>query len=245
MLSGSEQPAHGGRHAVYLVPEPGSALASLGSAWLGRDVETGAALSRPRLPGIEPALAEQITKSPRFYGFHGTLKPPFRFADGVLRADVLAAVRRLAAMRASFPLPALTVAALGRFIALVTTGPCPDLDTLAAACVRELDGFRAPAAPQETEARRAAGLSARQAELLERWGYPYVLDQFRFHLTLTGPVADDALRDRLVDALAEHFAPVAVDPGSVKSLAVLHQSDRRAPFRLIARAPLLAPAGAL
>ncbi len=235
--------ARSGRHAVYLVPPEGSALEALGGAWLGRDAATGAALARPVLAGIDPALAEAVTEGPRFYGFHGTLKAPFALAAGRSAGDLLTAARRLAATRAAFALPALTVAALGRFVALVPAAPSPDLHALAAACVRELDAFRAPASAEETAARRAAGLSARQLAHLERWGYPHVFEDFHFHMTLTGPVVDDALRDRLVAALANRFASAVTRPGVVQALGLFHQPDRRTPFRQIARVPLLAPAG--
>ena len=46
--------------------------------------------------------------------------------------------------------------------------------------------FARPPGAAELERRRKAGLSAAQEKMLLRWGYPYVLDEFRFHLTLTG-----------------------------------------------------------
>ena len=195
-------------------------------------------MARPTLPGLESAEAETITESPRFYGFHGTLKAPFALATGVDRAGLTAAARRLAARRERFDLPPLKVAALGKFIALVPAAPCPALDALAAACVRELDGLRAPAAPEEAARRKAAGLSRREAELLDLWGYPFVLDAFRFHMTLTGRIDDDSRRAHLVAALSDLFAPVTLRPGPLDALSVFHQPDRSTPFRIIERVPL-------
>jgi putative phosphonate metabolism protein len=232
MLSGAE------RFAIYATPAPGSALAHLGAAWLGRDAASGAGLERPPLPGLDPAEAEAITENPRFYGFHGTLKAPFALAAGMDRVALMAAVRRLAARREGFALPPLRVASLGGFIALLPAAPCPALDALAAACVRALDGLRAPAPPEEVARRKAAGLNRREAELLDLWGYPFVLDAFRFHMTLTGRIDDEARRAPLVAALSDLFAPALEQPGPLDALSVFHQPDRATPFRIIERVRL-------
>ena len=68
------------RYAVYYTPEPGP-LADFGAAWLGWDIATGAEVAHPDLPGLPRPVAE-LTATPRKYGFHGTVKPPFRLAEG-------------------------------------------------------------------------------------------------------------------------------------------------------------------
>lgn len=67
------------------------------------------------------------------------------------------------------------------------------------------DGFRAPLSLDERDRRLAAGLSGRQIGNLDKWGYPYVLEDFRFHMSLTGKVRDEGLRHELKEALAESF----------------------------------------
>lgn len=104
--------------------------------------------------------------------------------------------------------------------------------------MRELDGLRAPAAPEEVAGRKAAGLNRREAELLDLWGYPYVLDAFRFHVTLTGRIDDDSRRAHLVAALSDLFAPAIDRPGPLDALTVFHQPDRATPFRIIERVAL-------
>ncbi|MQX37758.1 DUF1045 domain-containing protein [Roseospira navarrensis] len=227
----------GGRYAIYHAPLPGSALDDRAAAWLGRDAETGTARARPDVPGVAAARAEALTESPRFYGFHGTLKAPFALAAGTTADDLLAAVDGFAADRAAVSLPPLRVAGLGPFLALVPTAPCPALDELAAACVQTFDPFRAPPDAAELARRRAAGLTAAQTILLERWGYPYVMDAFRFHMTLTGPIADADERGVVAEGLSGLFAPVLGAPEPVTGLCVFHQPDRTTPFRLIHRAP--------
>ncbi|MBB4286990.1 DUF1045 domain-containing protein [Roseospira goensis] len=231
------------RFALYFAPPEGSALDRLGSAWLGRDARSGAALDRPMVPGLDPARAETLTDSPRFYGFHGTLKAPFALRAGTTADDLMAAVETFAATRTGFDLPALMVAPLGGFVALVPSAPAPALDELAAACVETFDAFRAPPSADELARRRAAGLTAGEQALLERWGYPYVMDAFRFHMTLTGRIADDGERAAVIEALRALFGPAIAAPVPVDGLAVFHQPERAAPFRLIRRVPFLTPAG--
>ncbi|KAA5604660.1 DUF1045 domain-containing protein [Roseospira marina] len=224
------------RYALYHAPEPGSPLAEQAVLWLGRDAETAEAREHPAVPGLDAGRIARLTASPRFYGFHGTLKAPFALAPGTTPDDLVAAVDRFAVDRAPFTIPPLTVAALGGFLALVPSAPSPALEDLAAACVQTFDGFRAPPAPDEVARRQAAGLTAAQAALLDRWGYPYVLGEFRFHMTLTGRIDDPAERAAVADALTHLFAPLLGAPEPVTGVAVFHQPDRTQPFRVIHRA---------
>lgn len=192
------------RYALYFVPPPDSALAALGRAWLAYDTETGQAVTPTLHDGIDPGFLAEITSEPRRYGFHATLKPPFLLAEGVSEAELVAAVERLAAVTRPAHGPPLMVSAVGGFLALLPTGPADELALLAAACVRGLDRFRRPPAAEELARRRAVRLSQRQELLLARWGYPYVLEEFRFHLTLTRRLAPDerAIVEPTLTALA-------------------------------------------
>ena len=64
-----------------------------------------------------------------------------------------------------------------------------------------------------------------------------MLDEFRFHLTLTGPIADAAERARVARLLGPLVAPLLPQPVPVQELCLFHQPDRAAPFRLIQRFP--------
>lgn len=163
-------------------------MADFGAAWLGWDVVRGVAVPQPDLPGLQ-----DITLNPRKYGLHGTLKPPFRLAPGRTPSDLEAATSDLAASLSPAHCDGLELTSLGRFLALTPYGDMDPLRRVAQACVRDLDGFRAPAPEAELARRRKAGLSPRQEALLMQWGYPYVMEEFRFHLTLSGRLSDDAL----------------------------------------------------
>ena len=211
------------RFALYYLPASGSPLARFATAWLGRGTAPG------RLAGIDAAWQRRLTAAPALYGLHATLKPPFRLAPGRNRAGLERAVRTLAAALPAFPAPPLRLAGLGGFLALVPQRPSPALARLAAVCVAGLDGFRAPPLPEDV-ARHRVGLDARQEALLTRWGYPYVMDAFRFHVTLTCRLGE-AERAAARAALAPHVAPLCGRPWAMTEIALMRQAALGAPFR--------------
>lgn len=170
------------RYAIYFVP--GGMWGDAGAAWLGWDNRSGRATAQPQ--GADPALTER----PRKYGFHATLKAPFAIADGQTPDALLAATETHARRLQPIPLPSLQVSRIGRFFAFTAPDQKAPLSALAGALVRELDPFRAPLAEADLQRRRAARLTDAQDALLLDWGYPYVMEEFRFHLTLTGPLTD-------------------------------------------------------
>jgi putative phosphonate metabolism protein len=223
-----------GRYAVYLAPEDGSPLARFGAAWLGYDVATGEAVPPPDVATIEAERLHAITDEPRRYGFHATLKPPFVLAEGHTAVSLDAAVAALAREQAPFAAPPLRLSCISGFWALTLSAPCPPVHALADYCVSELDRFRAPASDAELARRRRAGLTPRQEALLMRWGYPYVMEEFRFHMTLTARL--DAVEGAVVArALAPLVAPLCRGPFAVDAVSLFYQERREAPFRLLYR----------
>ena len=132
----------------------------------------------------------------------------------------------------------LALAAMGRFLALVPAAPSEALMSLAAASVETLDRFRAPMSDEERARRLAGPLSARQRELLEAWGYPYVFDEFRFHMTLTGAL-DEAGRHDAGRVLAPHLGRINLSP-VLDSLCICVQPSPAERFRLLERFDLVA-----
>ncbi len=221
------------RFAIYVVPE--GDLYRYGADWLGWDCVTGAETQQPSLADL-PASADELTARPRKYGFHGTVKPPMRLVDCKTPTDLRAALSDFCKSRAPIECGQLTVRRLGRFIAIVPDAPAPALSDLAARTVEALDDFRAPPSEGELTRRRASGLTERQDELLLRWGYPYVMEEFRFHLTLTGPLEPDQAESACA-RLEQHFAPVLGNPFIIRSLALMRE-DTEGRFHLISRASL-------
>lgn len=198
------------RYAIYLSPaEP---FRSFGSQWLGRDGDTGAALSMPQ--DMAPPPAEWV-KAPAHYGLHATLKPPFRLADGTDASMLDAAARDFARGREAFDAP-LALQALRGFIAwcLADVGS-RDMHALADACVLAFDRFRAPATAEELAKRKPDRLTRDERRMLDAWGYPYVFETFIFHITLTG----------MLDAASEAAALARLSAASGKLLESLLHVD--------------------
>ncbi|MGB2462361.1 MAG: DUF1045 domain-containing protein, partial [Candidatus Puniceispirillaceae bacterium] len=171
------------RHALYFLPPKGSGLEAFGDSWLGWSVTEGRAVAHPQIADLPIAT---LTEKPRKYGFHGTLKAPFRLADGVRESDLISTATALVNSIPAFEMPALQITSLGSFLAFVPGQASTELQQLASSLVSELDPLRAPLSDAELTRRRAAGLTPAQEMLLKKWGYPFVMDEFRFHLTLSG-----------------------------------------------------------
>ena len=212
------------RYAIYFAPPEGSELERVCSAILGRCARTGVALKQPAIPGIEPARLAELTASPRHYGLHATLKPPFFLAEQHDETELLENAAMIALKTRPFDLPGLELARIGSFLALTLTAPCPDLEDLARICVTVPDPMRRPPRPDELARRRAKGLTPNQERLLDLWGYPYVLEEMRFHLTLTGGIHDPAERDHIHTALAPLLAPVLHRHVPVREICVFRQA---------------------
>jgi putative phosphonate metabolism protein len=196
------------RFAIYYVP-PDGPLAEFGAKWLGWDIVTGSNTPHFTVKGLH-----DITMTPRKYGFHGTLKPPFKLKEGQSFSALEMKASNIAKTLAPAVFNGMKVTQLGRFLALTPFGRLDSLQAIAEACVQELDGFRAPADKAELARRRKAGLSPRQEVLLAQWGYPYVFEEFSFHLTLSGRLFEDELTDwttKLQSHLPELPKPFVID----------------------------------
>jgi putative phosphonate metabolism protein len=225
------------RYALYAVPRPESALARLGARWLGWDVETGSEVNPAETAGLPPALHAAVTGEPRRYGFHGTLKAPFRLLDGWSEDNLIGAAAEFARRRMPVSAASLRLEALGSFLALRPVASAPALDSLASECVVWFERFRAPLTDAEVSRRRLGSLSPAQDELLSRWGYPFVFGEFRFHMTLTGSL-DDQLRARVMAALEPRLEAHLAAPLEVADLVLTIEPEPQARFRVLRRFPL-------
>lgn len=220
------------RYAVYFAPAEDSAFGRAGSRWLGRDAAGGARVEQPACPGLSPARLAQLTAGARRYGFHGTLKPPFRLREGQTPEALGQAVAALAVrqQRCRF---SVRLAMLGGFFAWVPAEAQDEIGAIAEACVTGLDGFRQPPGQDEL-ARRGQGLNPAQAALLQRWGYPYVLEEFRFHLTLSDAVSGPEA-EAMRAALAEYTDRHARGTVAFEALCLFVEPAPGGDLRLVAR----------
>lgn len=224
------------RYAIYFVPGAETALYRFGASVLGYDCYGG--LDTTLIEGVDPASWSEFVREPRVYGFHATLKAPFRLADGCDEAGLHQALTAFAAGQPAVLLGELVIREIGAFIALVPATACPPLDRLAQACVREFDRFRAPMSADERQRRLASKLSARQIEHLKRWGYPYVFEDFRFHMTLTGSLAPPD-RDRALQFLCDKFEQLPETRSlTIDRLVIARQADTGMPFQVMQWASL-------
>ena len=207
------------RYALYVTLPPEIPLAGFGASALGNECQGGNVVAQTVPSGLDPAAVAAATVAPSRYGFHATIVAPFRLAPGSTRGELISALRSFGAVCKPCPVGRLRVALLSRFIALVPVTPTPAISALAADTLAAFDAFRAPPSTADRERRFAAGLSGRQLALLDRWGYPYVHEEFRFHMTLAGPLpAADC--EHWLAAYQTAFAPLAHHATPAPSLAL-------------------------
>ncbi|MDO5692109.1 MAG: DUF1045 domain-containing protein [Pseudomonadota bacterium] len=231
----SSEPQTAYRYAVYAVPAHDTALWELGRRWLGRCAEDDTPLAFAADGSPPPHGWDTWVREPRRYGWHATLKAPFRLREGIVVDDLRASLRALSSHWGALATLPLQVTRLDHFLAL-----CPAEahvgQALAQACVLELNALADPLSADELARRRGkTALSAREDELLRRWGYPYVMERFRFHYSLTGSLRDLAppLQHAIHQAASQRFDGLA--PQSLGSIALFVEPGPGTNFRLLER----------
>ncbi len=217
------------RYALYYSPAPESSLAQLGARWLGRNVFSGERIAQHEPSVVGAAAFADMTSEPRRYGFHATLKAPFSLAGTNDEQALCAAIEAFAASAASCVVGRLVVRQVYGFLALTLTEDSESVRDFAAEVVRRFDPFRAPPSPEELERRRRSQLSARGEELLGRWGYPYVMDDFRFHMTLTSRLSKHQL-DAVESEARTFFSPALQTPASIEAISLFIEPAAGEPF---------------
>jgi putative phosphonate metabolism protein len=226
------------RYAIYFIPSMESDLYRFGRSVLGYDCYTGESVAFPADLDVKAADWDKLTVEPRRYGFHATLKAPFHLAPSCSEKQLTSAVINFAKLGHQVARTEPDVRALGNFIALVPREQSAVLNALANRCTTIFDAFRAPMTAQERALRAASRLNASQLQNLDRWGYPYVFDDFRFHMTLTGPVPA-AARDGVLAALRRMFGRVSGEREvAIDRLALVKQPHERARFHVICQVGL-------
>ena len=217
------------RYAIYFTPQQDDPLTRATARWLGRDPFNGEQVPPVAAAPFSAAEISFHTAAARRYGFHATLKAPFRLADGETEAGLIAALDDFSRHSEPLCVPRAVVRRLDGFYALVPEEPFAALDAFAAGVVTEFERFRAPLSAEEVERRNPESLTPGQLKNLQKWGYPYVFEEFRFHMTLTGRVPqNEAVRmERAIDTF---FGPLLAEPLEIASLALFIEPEPGAPF---------------
>jgi putative phosphonate metabolism protein len=225
------------RYAIYFTAPQGSDLDRFGAQHLGYDAWSGEELPFPQdvLEAVPDWRA--LTQDPRKYGFHATLKAPMALADGKTETEFLDACKAFAGAIRAIPMIEPVVQSISGFIAVVPAQAPRELEQLAADCVSAFDGFRAPLTQDDRARRNPAKLTPRQCDYLDRWGYPYVMEEFRFHMTLTGRL-DATRREPILAMLQNRFAGLAIDRLAIDRIALFKQDNEATRFRIIGQWPL-------
>ncbi|MCG8381111.1 MAG: DUF1045 domain-containing protein [Gammaproteobacteria bacterium] len=231
------------RFALYFCPNPGTALWHFGSTWLGRNIQEHTDQAEPRFEALNEILntgecegfaLDAIVKLPRYYGFHATLKPPFYLKKSKTLDELMAAVQNFASESRTCVLPPLIARSLGHFVALVPETTSPRVDAFARNCVVYFDDFRALPSEAEVERRLKTQWTPRQQALLAQWGYPFVMEEFRFHMTLTGKLPAD-VQAHLIHQLSEPVTELNQVPHVIDTLCLCYQPQEGADFKVFAR----------
>ncbi len=225
------------RYALYFTPPKDDPLTGAASIWLGRDAFTGEAYPAPEEDGMPAAEQFELTADPRRYGFHATIKAPFALASSVTERDLIAVVEDFAGRTPAFDVPELVLGQIGRFFALVPGFMHAPLQDFAASVVKSFEPFRAALSEADVTRRKPEQLTESQRSNLMRWGYPYVMGDFGFHMTLTGQVPEE--RSALMKSILEkRFADFIGRPLSISGLAVFIEEERGALFKIHSWLPL-------
>ncbi|MCK1738965.1 DUF1045 domain-containing protein [Bradyrhizobium sp. 138] len=220
------------RYAIYFAAGHDSALTRFGAELLGYDAYTGNELAFPADALRVAPDWRDVSADPRKYGFHATLKAPMALTPGRTETELMAACAAFAGKARPLPVIRPVVDAISGFIAVIPAEPIEALQGLAADCAREFDSFRAALSAEDRARRRPEKLSERQRDYLDRWGYPYVMEEFRFHMTLTGRL-DAARRGPILEMLRARFAALGMDTLKIDRIALFKQDDAKARFRII------------
>ena len=214
------------RFSIYFAPSDNSELAEF-----GRQVLQDEALENDYPERIK------ITRKAAHYGFHSTFKAPMELAEGADLNQLLQAVETFVRTKKPVALKGLGPNRIKGFHAL-TLPASNEVDQFAADVVTSFDHFRAPMSEADRARRNPSELSARQREYLERYGYPHVLDEFRFHMTLSHRLDNIAESNSYHTWLLDLFSKTVTETPWLDRLAIFSQPNRASAFTRIAEFPV-------
>lgn len=228
------------RYALFFTPPANHDLTRIAAQWLGRDAYSGTVYEQQARGVLSVGRITELTTAPRRYGFHATLKAPFHLSATQNESRFIKALEQFAQNRDAFAMPKLKVGRLGHFFALVPDSNASELNQYAADVVRHFDAFRAPLTEADYVRRNPDRLEELQRTYLHQWGYPYIFDAFRFHMTLTGAVPE-AEADQMEAVLKSVFDPLLLAPLMCGHVTLFCEAEKGAPFTVRTAIPFGPP----
>ena len=219
------------RYAIFYTPV--GLLADFGASWLGWDNATGRSVPQPTIHGLDIA---SFTKAPRKYGLHATLKAPFVLGQDFDLKQLKQEMGNFSKQSAAFGIGKLELRHDRGFIALRPVNEVPQLQEFAAHIVKAFDKLRAPLSSDDITRRRKRRLTSRQNKQMLEWGYPYIFDDFNFHLALTGRLSSVQIRN-VIAALSSDMNMGVSDTIRIDAITLMGQ-DKLGMFYQIIRYPL-------
>lgn len=226
------------RYAIYYAPKVDHPMWAFGSSVLGYDAATGENKALPDFLGDYVDRWPSMTSEPRKYGFHATLKAPFHLAAGFDEAMLIFALKHFAQITTQVMCNSLIVGCVGPFVAIIPGDTNDALSRLAYSIVEHFEPFRAPLSESDRARRLASPLTAKQIAYLDRYGYPYVKDEFRFHMTLTNSLHQDERQDVAKCLENAGRIPLQNFTGFIDRICLFKQTDSQSRFKIIESASL-------
>lgn len=225
------------RYAIYWVPPEVSALGQFARRWMRLSSDSGERKVPQETFGLNADLARKATEKPGRYGFHATIKAPFRPVAGVGESELRQEMEAFCAKRRRVQTAPLGLERFTSYLALCPTGQRSDLEWLASDCVTHFDRFRAPLSDKD-RARRNTDMPEPERLYFEQFGYPYIFSRFYFHISLAGPLEEREL-DLVASALRPELAALCRDDFVLTDLCLVGDPGGGAPFRTVGRFPLI------
>ena len=221
------------RYAIYFTPDDKSELAAYGATVLRRTPVDASDWLNPDLPVSFPdtsAWHDQI-KKPAHYGFHATIKAPFELAQGQSADKLITDLEAFCQNKTPIILDGLAPVRSSRYDALAFKQQPDEIPILASDCVTQFEVYRAPLTAADIERRNPASLTESELANMHRYGYPFVLNDFNFHMTLSGQNNRDD--NAWFVWLQDLYLAMVKETPIMDRLCVFYQIDRQSPFTRI------------
>lgn len=226
------------RYAIYYTPEKNHPLTETAASWLGRSAFGGDVAPLTQSLPWSQNQQHDLVENAAHYGFHATLKAPFTLEPNCDEAALVKAFSTFEIKPSVVVIPTLALRQIDGYFALVPEPTTDIIQDFATRIVRHFDEFRAPLNTADLARRTRSPLNDKQRDYLDAWGYPYVFDEFLFHMTLTDRVpAEHAHAVRAV--LEKHFEAFIGHPHQISHIALFRQKSATDAFTVHTIRPLV------